>query len=193
MNLSLSALLEHDDTRSTTIRFVCALRKTLSGAPATQQSLEWGLEVERLHRGLSKEDLVKAYSDVRYGNRLTKNEATTKPEPPRKPPVIVETKPVAIPMSTEQAIKYLRSALTALKEAHKEDPIEVKYEAWCEFVAKKHLNNNTKCWDISDTQLLSGTKGLRWKNTVSQALQKLKDEDLISLRKKPERWHVFRD
>ena len=43
-------------------------------SPATQQSLEWGLEVERLHRGLSKEDLVKLTPtlDTAIGLRKTR-------------------------------------------------------------------------------------------------------------------------
>jgi len=193
MNLSLSALLEHEDTRSTTIRFVCALRKTLSGAPATQQSLEWGLEVERLHRSLSKNDLSKAYADGKYTNRLTQNEATTRPAPARKPPEIIKTKPTALLLTVDQTLKYLRVAIEALKKTQKDDPIEVEFAAWCDFVAKKHLNNATKCWDDTDSKVMESNRTQRWKNTVSQALQELKKEDVITLRKKPERWHVFRD
>ena len=193
MNLSLFALLEHEDTRSTTIRFVCALRKTLSGAPATQQSLEWGLEVERLHRSFSKDDLTKAYADGKYTNRLTANQATTRPEPARKPPEIIPTKPTALLLTVDKAVDYLEAAVVALLKSHKDDPIEVEFSSWCDWVAKKHLSNGTKCWDDTDSQVMPSNKTQRWKNTVSQALQELKKDDVIALRKKPERWHVFRD
>ena len=81
----------------------------------------------------------------------------------------------------------------ALRKSHKEDPIEVEFSAWCDWVAKKHLNNGTKCWDDTDSQIMQSNKTQRWKNTVSQALQELKKDDEIALRKKPERWHVFRN
>ena len=87
---------------------------------------------------------------------------------------------------------YLRAGVEALKASQKTDPIEVKFDSWCDYVTTKHLEKDTKCWHIEDSRITTA-KTPKWKNTVSNALQILKKEDLVTKRLNPERWHVFRD
>lgn len=157
--MQLLDLLESDNTRALTIRYICGLRKiflnNLDGA--TQRDLEHLRKLGEIYNSIGTEARKKAFEDGLY-----RSQKTEEPEPEPEDELIAER------LTQSQAHAYMN---VFMLQCINDDEVIFKVQTLLDFIEKKHLGDKY-VWSSIDVATRNGCT--HWKQVVSNVLQNFK-------------------
>ena len=211
-DINLSELLESPVVRSTSVRFICTLRKVFAenGQNLSEDDMDLACEINRLYMRIPVADQQKAWNGDNQGRTkfierikreaVAQVSANAKPtQAPAKPasvaaavarplPVILERPAPKVnyapTFSTDRAASLLKTAIEAFGSGRTVTFAEVK-----KAVKELHLQGDT-VWLKEEAQVQSN--GLApWENKLQGELKKLRNLDVIVLRPSKGAYFIF--
>jgi hypothetical protein len=160
ITMQLLELLESDNTRALTIRYVCGLRKiflnNLDGA--TQRDLEHLRALGEIYNSIGIDARKKAFEDGQY--------RSGKAEEPQ--PVEEKEDLIAERLTQSQVHAYMN---VFMLQCINDDEVIFKVQTLLDYVEKKHLGGKY-IWSSADVATRNGCT--HWKQIVSNVLQNFK-------------------
>lgn len=208
-DINLSELLESPVVRSTSVRFVCTLRKVFAenGQNLSEDDMDLACEINRLYMRIPSADQQKAWNGDNHGRtkfiEKIKREAVAQVSAPAKPtqapakvpaavarplPVILERPEPKVnyapTFTTDRAASLLKTAIENFGSGR-----TVTFAEFKKAVNNLHLQGGT-VWLKEEAQVQRN--GLAtWENKLQGELKKLRNLDVIVLRPSKGAYFIF--
>jgi hypothetical protein len=208
-DISLSELLESPVVRSTSVRFVCTLRKVFAenGQNLSEDDMDLACEINRLFMRIPSADQQKAWNGDNMGRQKfierVKKEAIAQVSAPAKPqqrhtsvsaavarplPVILERPAPKVnyapEFSTARAASLLKTAIENFGSGR-----TVTFAEFKKAVNELHLEGG-KVW-LKDEAVVQSNGLTPWENKLQGELKKLRNMDVIVLRPSKGAYFIF--